>query len=177
MNIFVTGTENNVGKTFITTALAALMQSLGYKSGIYKPFQCGAERKNGFSYSRDLAFVKKIDSYIATSCSYMLKTPVVPALASEIEKVVIDPNIIVKDYTNLQEKCDLVLAEGEGGIGVPVNSKLYMTDIIRLLKLPILIITTPDKNVVNKTLLTVNQAEQVGIKIRGVIIKRLSAGN
>ena len=43
MNIFVKGTDTDVGKTFITSALAALMQSLGYKTGVYKPFQSGAE--------------------------------------------------------------------------------------------------------------------------------------
>ena len=61
MNIFVTGTDTDVGKTIITAGLAAVMQSLGYKAGVYKPFQSGAVEKNGFLVSPDLAYVKKLD--------------------------------------------------------------------------------------------------------------------
>ena len=50
MQVFVTGTDTNVGKTIVTAGLAAVMQALGYKSGVYKPFQSGAEVKNGFLF-------------------------------------------------------------------------------------------------------------------------------
>ena len=57
MNIFVTGTDTDIGKTVVTAGIAAVMQSLGYKAGVFKPFQSGAEEKNGFFVSPDLAFV------------------------------------------------------------------------------------------------------------------------
>ena len=105
-----------------------------------------------------------------------MKTPVVPALAAELENINIEPNKILKDYSQLQEKCDLVITEGEGGIGVPVSSKLFMTDIVNLLKLPVVVIVRPDKNVMNKTLLAVNKIENSGLELRGVIINGYPQG-
>ena len=32
MQVFVTGTDTGIGKTFVTAGLAAVMQSLGYKA-------------------------------------------------------------------------------------------------------------------------------------------------
>ena len=176
MNIFVVGTENEAGKTFITTGLAVLMQSLGYKSGVYKPFQCGAELKNGFSFAPDLAYVKKFDAFIETACSYLTKYKTVPALSAEMENIKIDTNTIVKDFLMLKEKCELVIAEGDGGIGAPVSSKLFMTDIVKLLKLPVIVVAKPNEDIINKTILTVNQAKNSGLEIRGVIINRYPQG-
>ena len=48
MQIFVTSIDTNVGKTFITAGLASVMQSLGYKAGVYKPIQTNAIEQNGF---------------------------------------------------------------------------------------------------------------------------------
>ena len=73
MHIFVTGTDTDVGKTVVTAGIAAVMQSLGYQAGVYKPFQSGAIERNGFYISPDLAFVKKMDFYIETLCTYILK--------------------------------------------------------------------------------------------------------
>ena len=85
MQLFVTGTDTDVGKTVVTAGLAAVMQSLGYKSGVYKPFQSGAEEKNGFLISPDLSYVKKLDFYIETLCTYLLKAPTAPYIAAELE--------------------------------------------------------------------------------------------
>ena len=102
MQVFVTGTDTNVGKTFITAGIAAVMQSLGYKAGVYKPFQSGAETKNGFLVSPDLAYVKNLDFYVETFCSYLLKTPSAPYIAAEIENIEIDMDIVKKDYKNIK---------------------------------------------------------------------------
>ena len=96
MQVFVTGTDTNVVKTIVTAGLAAVMQSLGYKSGVYKPFQSGAEVKNGFLVSTDLAYVKQFDFYIETLCSYLLKAPTAPYIAAELDGIEIDMDTVKK---------------------------------------------------------------------------------
>ena len=66
MNIFVTSIDNSGGKTVISAGIAAVMQSLGYKAGVYKPIQTGAVDKGKYLISPDLAFVKILDPYITT---------------------------------------------------------------------------------------------------------------
>ena len=176
MNIFITGTDTDVGKTFITAALAALMQSLGYKTGVYKPFQSGAEEKNGFLIAPDLAYVKKIDAFVDTACTYLMKPATAPALAAEIDKVHIDINSIARDYKILNDKCELVITEGAGGLCVPIAPQYLTSDIVKFLNLPIVIIARPDLGTINHTLLTINYAKEQGIDVRGVIINRYPQG-
>ena len=176
MNIFITGTDTDIGKTFITAGLAALMQSLGYKTGVYKPFQSGAEEKNGFLIAPDLAFVKKIDAFVETACTYLMKPPTAPSLAAEIEKVHVDVNAILRDYKIINDKCELVISEGAGGLCVPVSPKLLTSDIVKLLNVPIVIVARPDLGTINHVLLTINFAISQGIDVRGVIINRYPQG-
>lgn len=176
MNIFITGTDTDVGKTFITAGLSALMQSLGYKTGVFKPFQSGAEEKNGFLIAPDLAYVKKIDAFVETSCTYLMKPATAPALAAEIENVHIDMNNVVRDYKMLNEKCELVITEGAGGLCAPVAPNFLNCDIAKLLNLPLVIVARPDLGTINHVLLTIDYAKQHGVDVRGVIINRYPKG-
>lgn len=172
MNLFITGTDTDIGKTAVTAGLAAVMQSLGYKSGVYKPFQSGAQEKNGFYVSPDLAFVKKMDFYIETLCSYSLKSPTAPLIAAEIDGVNMSFSTIEREFQALRQKCEVVLVEGAGGLMVPVVPEKTMADVIKLLNIPALIVAGPDLGTVNHTLLTINQAKTMGIEIAGVLINR-----
>ncbi len=176
MNIFVTGTDTDVGKTFVSAALAALMQSLGYKTGVYKPFQSGAEEKNGFLMAPDLAYVKKIDAFVDTACTYLMKPATAPSLAAEIDKIHIDMNTIARDYKTLNNKCELVITEGAGGLCVPVAPRILTSDIVKFLNLPIIIVARPDLGTINHTLLTINYAKEQNINVRGVIINKYPKG-
>ena len=174
LNIFVTGTDNDVGKTFITAGLAATMQSLGYQTCVYKPVQAGAVEKNGFAQSHDLVFVKTIDPYIKTSSSYLLKNLTIPSLAAEIEKIVIDRMIIKKDYGIVARESDCVISESTGGIMTPLAPNFLVSDMVKDLDLPVIVVVKPHIGAVNQTLLTIKHAQEKGINIRGVIINNFS---
>lgn len=176
MNIFVTGTDTDVGKTIITAGLAAVMQSLGYKAGVYKPFQSGAVEKNGFLVSPDLAYVKKLDFYVETLCTYLLKAPTAPYVAAELEGVSINPAIVAREFQTLRQACEVVLVEGAGGLMVPVNKETMMADVAKLLDIPLLIVARPNLGTINHTILTINQAKHMGLDIAGVIINRYPEG-
>lgn len=176
MNIFITGSDINVGKTFITAALAALMQSLGYKTGVFKPFQCGAIEKNGFFMAPDLAYVKQVDAFVETASSYLMKTIAAPIISAEADKININLKTILRDYKLLNDKCELVITEGTGGLCVPVAPNILISDIAKALNLPLIIITKPNTGAINHTLLTINHAQQQGLDVRGVIINKYPQG-
>lgn len=176
MQVFVTGTDTDIGKTVVTAGLAAVMQSLGYKAGVYKPFQSGAETKNGFLVSPDLAYVKKLDFYVETLCSYLLKAPTAPYIAAELEGVEIDLSIVQREYQSIKQNCEILLVEGAGGLMVPIAKDLLMRDAAKMLNIPLLIVARPDLGTINHTLLTINQAKEAGLNIAGVVINRYPQG-
>ena len=76
LNIYVTGVEQNSNKIYVTSGLAATMQSLGYSTSIYKPIQTSGIEINGFMQSPDLTYIKTIDPYINTHFTYFCQVVV-----------------------------------------------------------------------------------------------------
>ena len=170
MNIFITGTDTDVGKTIVTAGLAAVMQSLGYQTGIYKPVQTGCIVKNGSLVAPDLEFIKSIDPNIITKSTYNFKEPIAPALAAEMEGVKISRQAFVNDYNELRNKCEFVIVEGAGGILCPITNDFFIRDLAKLLDTPMVVVTKPNLGTVNHTLLTLQSARAAKIDVRGVII-------
>lgn len=167
MNIFITGTDTDIGKTVVAAGLAAAVKSMGYTVGYFKPIQTGA-----LGTSPDSDFVKSVDPEIITKVPYNFTEPVSPSLASEIDGVEINPDKIKADYQELARKCDFVIVEGAGGILVPVKDDFLMRDLAKFLGLPVVIVAKPDLGTINHTLLTIEAAKNKNLKILGIIISK-----
>lgn len=171
MNIFITGTDTEVGKTIISAAIAGVLQSLGFVVGVYKPIQTGAEvDEKGNMYSPDLKFVKNVDTNIITHCSFMYKTPAAPLVAANVVGDLIDINVLVKDYKNLCEQCDFVIVEGIGGISVPIAPGVNVKDLILALDIPVLAVTRPNLGTINHSILTAEYAKAHNLDFIGFIM-------
>ncbi len=156
--------------------MAVAAKSCGYSVGVFKPIQTGAVEKKGRLVSSDLEFVKEVKSVcfnrsdILTFCSYLFREPVAPSLAAALEEVDIDFEKILRDYKELEKKCDFVITEGAGGLLAPVKGKFLMRDMAKLLDLPLVIVARPDLGTINHTLLTIEAARSHNIPIFGIII-------
>lgn len=172
MNIFITGINNKSGKTVISAGITAVMQSLGYKAGVYKPIQTGAIDKGKYLISPDLSFVKMLDPYIKTHSTYMMVSKATPIIAAEIENLKIKLDEIEKDYNILQKSTDTLIVESTGGLMTPLNKGIFSIHIPIMLKLPILFIVNPAENTINNYLNEINTAKSANAKILGVIINK-----
>ena len=173
LSLYVTSSHRKCGKTFISTGLAATMQSLGYTTSVYKPIQtCGIE-KNGFMQSPDLTYVKTVDPYINTVFTYLFKSNAEPLIASEAENKQIELEYIQNEYKKISLTSECTILDGDCGISSPIAANLSNIDMIQKLKLPVLIITKPDSDSINNTLLTINSALEHKIEVRGVVINNI----
>ncbi|MCD7740573.1 MAG: dethiobiotin synthase [Candidatus Gastranaerophilales bacterium] len=172
MNIFISSTEKGSGKTIIAAGIAAVMQSLGYNTGVYKPIQTGAVDKGKYLLSPDLTFVKMLDPYIKTHSTYMFTSNTLPAAAAEINKININIEEIQKDYSILTKKTDILLIEAAGGLMTPLNDNLFSLQIPLSLKIPVLFIINPGINSLNHYLNELNSAKTLGVDVAGVIINK-----
>jgi len=172
MNIFISGIDNKSGKTVISAGIAAVMQSLGYKSGVYKPIQTCAIDKGKYLQSPDLTFVKMLDPYITTHSTYMLKTNALPVIGAELENININIEEIQKDYNLLSKKTDALITESTGGLMTPLKDNLFSIHIPLTLKLPVIFIINPSGNTLNNYLNEINTAKTAGLDISGVIINK-----
>lgn len=168
-SIFITGTDTDIGKTFVSVGLCLALKNKGLNVGYFKPFQSGV--KDGIA--PDIEELKKYNNSIKTKYSYLFEGEVSPHLASIIENVEVDINKVKKDLDEFKKENDFVVIEGAGGLYCPaVKGKLF-ADIIAELNQEIIIVTTPNLGRINHTLMTIDCARQKGIKIKGIIINSM----
>lgn len=176
LNLYITSPTKGEGKTFITAGLAATMQSLGYRTSVYKPFQTGGIEINGFMQSPDLTYIKTIDPYIETHFTYLFKTSGEPLLASETENKEIDLDFIFKDAKKFAISSDCILIDGEGGLLSPIAPEVQNIDLVNKLQTPLIFVVKIGENSVNDILTSIYTAKEHGAIINGVIINNIKDG-
>ena len=173
MEYFITGTDTDIGKTFVTKGLALKFLNKNKKVGVYKPLQSGAIKTQDGFLAPDIETVKKISEKINLKYSYLLEGEVSPALAARLANVKIDIEKIKKDFKEFSHQNDITLVEGAGGILAPITDGLLFIDLIKELNIPIIIVTMPFLGRLNHTLLTIQCAKTNGVKIKGLIINKI----
>ena len=166
MNFFVTGTDTDVGKSYVCKHLAKEFIKLGKKTGYLKPFQSGLEE----GIDPDAKQIETIAKGVIAKSTYITKTPCTPYISSQIDNVDYNLEKVKQDYTELANTCDVTIVEGSGGLYVPVKENVLMSDVIKFLNLPTLIVARPNLGTINHTLMTIKCAQSEGIKILGVVI-------
>ena len=166
MNFFATGTDTDVGKSYVCKHLAKEFIKLGKKTGYLKPFQSGLEK----GIDPDAKQIEIIAKGVIAKSSYVTKTPCTPYISSQIDNVDYNLEKVKQDYAKLANACDVTIVEGSGGLYVPVKENILMSDVIKFLNLPTLIVARPNLGTINHTLMTIKCAQSEGIKILGVVI-------
>lgn len=166
-SVFVSGTDTGIGKTVVSFVLGTLLQEQAIDVGVMKPIQCAGE---------DAFFLKKLlqlkDSLREIN-PYYAKEPLSPHLAFRRQKIKIDINKIIRAFYKLQDKHEVLLVEGAGGLLVPIKDNYCMADLILDLNLDLVIVSRLGLGTINHTLLTINQARDMGIRVKGVIFNKL----
>ena len=166
MNFFVSATDTDVGKSYICSRLAREFLKLGLKTGYLKPFQSGLEE----GVLPDAKQVLKVAPNVEIKSSYITKTPCTPLISAQIDNIEISLEKVKNDFEQLNTTNDITIVEGSGGLYVPVKKNILMSDVIKFLDLPLLIIARPNLGTINHTLMTIKCAQNEGKEILGVVI-------
>lgn len=177
LNIYVTGVEQNSNKIYVTSGLAATMQSLGYSTGIYKPVEIGAIEKDGFLQSEDLIFIKVIDPFIKTYFSYLLKDNSTPLFSAAKEEIIIDKNLLLQHFQTINNKNEVLITDGVFGLATPYSKNFIEEDVIKMFDMPVIFTASADNNSINTILLSINRAKETKIDVRGIIINNFDENN
>ena len=171
--IYITSGKKKDGKTFVSAGLSATMQSLGYSTAVYKPFQTNSIEKNGFMQSPDLTFIKTMDPYINTYCTYLFKLKTEPIIAAEAENEFIDIELIHQEYNRILSSSDCIVVDGDCGLMSPISPSIQTVDMLKKIQVPILFTISPSEDSINDTLLSIYTAQEKGVAIRGVVINNI----
>jgi dethiobiotin synthetase len=157
-SLFVTGTDTNVGKTLLSALLVAALDAI-----YWKPIQTGATEGTDRRTVMKLAEIPELQTIPE---SYCFDPPASPHLAAEAAGVRIDLARI-QPPTNVSKP---IVAEGAGGILVPINDSALMLDLARYLGFPILIAARSALGTINHTLLTIRALRCAKMPVKGVVM-------
>ena len=156
--IFVSGTGTGIGKTFVSAILAEAMQA-----DYWKPVQAGYTSTTDSDWVRNALSNKKS---VVHPEVYKLKLAASPHIAAKEENITISLKKIVDALPHT--KNDLVI-EGAGGLMVPLNDHEFVTDLIKLLNVPVVLVSRNTLGSINFSLLTGMACKQKNITVAGWI--------
>lgn len=160
---FVTGTDTDVGKTRVTAALALSMKNAGMNPTIVKLVQTGVAK----GLPGDAARAGKLAGVRFVELARFEKAadPWSAALAYNLPEV--HARELVDATAHLK---DAVVAEGAGGLMVPLNAREHFGHVAALGKFETIIVVGLRLGCLNHALLTINQAQQGGLPLRGAVL-------
>lgn len=177
-SLFITGTDTDVGKTYITAGLAVSFQKMGVDVGVMKPFAAGSAQKKGYK-SEDVEILLRA----ANVCDpenlvnpQFFPIPASPFTAWKNLKTKPKIPLIISSFKKLLNLHDMILVEGMGGIMTPILKEYYVTNLIKEMKIPTIIVTRSKVGTINHTVMTVKMCEKYKIPVKGIIINDFDSG-
>jgi dethiobiotin synthetase len=160
LDVFVTGTDGGVGKTYVCALLAARARAAGLTPAMLTAVQVGDDDATRW-------LIRRVPGAVgATAHQY-------PGDAADATDSV-DPEHVREVYLALRKRSDGVLVEGPSGLLAPLGDGRTTADLARALGLPLVIICRPDRGTVNHVALTLEAARSRKLAVRGLIVNGAS---
>jgi dethiobiotin synthetase len=168
--LFVTGTDTEVGKTKISTGLIQLLQQQGLTTVGMKPIASGCEWLDEQWKNEDalaLAAVSDVSVDYSLLNPFAFEPAIAPHLAAQQANTCIDLSLIEVNYQQLKQCADAVVVEGAGGWLVPLDETQTMADLAMTLQLPVVLVVAIRLGCINHALLSVEAIKQSGLPLVG----------
>lgn len=167
--VFVTGTGTEVGKTVVAAAIARSHATAGERVAVFKPAVSGLDEGTEPDHSllRRAAASSQSDDEIAP---YRYGPPVSPHLGAELAGETIERERLLSTARAAADGADILVAEGVGGLLVPLTLGYLVRDLARDLALPVVIAAAAGLGTINHTLMTVECARAVGLEVAAVVL-------
>ncbi len=169
--LFVTATDTGVGKTVVAASILAALRARGERVAAFKPVLTGTDEPPDPAWPPDDALLAAAAGMRAEDVApARFGPPVSPHLAAALAGAPLDPDALRTAFAERAAEADVVIAEGVGGLLVPLAPDYLVRDLARDLALPLVIVARPGLGTINHTLLTLEAARAVGLAVAGIVI-------
>lgn len=175
-DVFVTGVDTGIGKTFASCALLLGLRTRGLRAVGMKPIASGC-RATSFGLRNEdaealIAASDPVPPY-ADCNPFAFADPIAPHLAARDARVDIRLEIAHGAYARLAQTSDRVVVEGVGGWAVPLSDTLMQADLVRDFGLPVILVVGLRLGCLNHALLSARAIERDGCRLVGWIANHL----
>ena len=176
---FITGTDTEIGKTLIASAMLHALGETGCRAAGMKPVAAGADLRAGVWHNDDadqLAQVATVALPVALTTPYLLREPAAPHIAAELEGVSIELAHIMACYRQISDRADAVVVEGVGGFCVPLSAHEDTADLAEQLGLPVVLVVGMRLGCISHALLTAEAIQSRGLTLAGWVANSVQFG-
>ncbi|MBS0227878.1 MAG: dethiobiotin synthase [Proteobacteria bacterium] len=171
-DVYVTGTDTGIGKTFASCALLHALRGQGMRAVGMKPVASGCTWLDG-GWKNDDALALQQASAVEVAYAdinpFALEHPLAPELASRDAGTEVTLPPILDAHARLAAQADAVVVEGVGGWAAPLSSSLMQVDLVRALELPVVLVVGLRLGCLNHALLSARAIEADGATLAGWI--------
>ena len=178
--LFITGTDTEVGKTYVAALVARALVADGHRVGVYKPAASGCPRAEGRLVSEDAVTLWQAAGSPGTLeevCPQRFAAPLAPHLAAEAEGQRLDAALLRRGLDVWLDRSDVVLIEGAGGLLSPLGQEEFVADLAYDLGFPLLVVARNCLGVINQVLQTLVTAATFrdGLDVAGIVLNETAA--
>jgi dethiobiotin synthetase len=174
---FITGTDTDVGKTYIASKIIEHFVKAGYKTIGMKPVAAGCEvSADGLLLNDDVTALCQASNVSAPAeliNPYLFEPAIAPHIAAAQKQVDVLLSTIVSAYQALDKSAELVIVEGAGGFFVPLNDSELIADLAAAINLPIVLVVGMKLGCINHALLTVEAIRAKGLTLAGWVANQI----
>ena len=167
-SVFVTGTDTDVGKTYVAASILRRLRQAGHNPGFMKPYSAGPGQ-----ISQDARI-------LAAAADIPLRADLNPAhqsaAAPPYGHTTVPPSRIIDAYPSISSRYDIMVVEGMGGAMVPITKNYFMVDLARDLKLPAVIVAHNGVGSINHIVMTVHACQARRVRITGIVLNMIREG-
>lgn len=173
---FITGTDTNVGKTYYSVNLLREYAREGYSTLGIKPISSGYDADTKINDDAKRLFeASSIKIPMKEINPFAFRDPVSPNIAAKNEHVELSVSSIMKEMDKVKKyNPDIQIIEGVGGWDVPINEKENMSDLVKALDIPVILVVAIKLGCLNHAILTANAINQKKIKTVGWVANCIS---
>lgn len=174
---FIIGTDTNVGKTYVASALVQHFVRLGFQSLGMKPIASGCQRNQRGELTNDdaqaLINASNVSAPLNLINPYRFEPAIAPHIAAMQAGVVIDLYEITRAYVQLTTLAEALVVEGAGGFFVPLNETQTLADLAVQLNIPIILVVGMRLGCINHALLTMAAIQSRGLCLTGWVANQI----
>lgn len=167
--IFITGTDTNVGKTWVGVQLIRQLRTLGRDVIVRKPVESGwtDDLQQTDAWQLAEAAGQALDQHI---CPYRFSAALAPPRAAQLAGEILTLQQLAAACPTHWQSHQFLHVEGAGGFYSPIAEDGLNADLAQRLGLPVVIVAEDRLGCINHVLLTAAAVQQRGLRLAGVIL-------
>ena len=160
--VFITATDTDAGKTWITASAIRTLLKEGRDAKALKPIACGVDDKGQYTDIETLQAAQRLHATNQINL-YRFSMAAAPSQAAANEGRQIDPQQLVAWCNEMSSDGEITLIEGVGGLMVPLTDTWLVSDWIQALPdAEVWLVVACRLGAINQALLSLDKLKMMG---------------